>query len=1156
MYPPVSADISRFSHLSLRTMLVVFAIFLTVCFQGQLPAQVTGAIIQGIVSDPQSAAVPGVRVTATNVATGRAYSTETNASGLYEFPAMNPGVYTVEAKASGFASYVYKNIELSMQQRVRVDFAMQLTTVQQSIEVSGTPTVVNTDTASVSHLVGSETVAAVPTYGRNALYTSRLVAGGIPVMAADGWAGFADTFLPSDISFNGTPAQGNSITVNGVADQYGSGGMSVVPSTYSVQEVNVQSFALSAEYGQTSGSVIAFETKAGTNAPHGALWYWHNQEAFNANNFFSNRVGSPKTENRHTQFGGNFGGPVYIPGIFNGKNRTFFFADYEGLKDQQAQQYTNSVPTQLERSGDFSQTRTAAGQAITIYNPFTTRYDPANPTVLIRDPFAGNRIPAAMIEPIAVNILKYTGMPNLPGSVSNQFIAYARPIRDHMFSVRIDHRLSDKHTLFTSLSNVRVYALAPGASPAYGVSGYTNNRQDLLWTLGYVWVVNPSTVFNLRSGVQFDRQRLVTLVTPEDHASLGFPKSFESIINAPEFPRISASDMTGMGYRNSGTSFITPNMRAFVTKVIGRHSLTSGYEFREYRTFSYTHMDESGFFSFTRSWTQGPRAATASATAGYGPATMLLGTPTSGSITINGSSAAQSVYHAFYIQDNWRLTKKLTINLGLRYDYQTPVTDRFDRMNRGFDTTAASPIAQQAEANYAKNPVAARTAPFKVVGGLVFVGTGGQPRYNFDPVRNNFMPRAGFAYQFNTKTVVRGGYGLYYISLVDARLTNVNQSTLPMSQLGFTSTTTMNTTLGGLPLDQLKNPFPQGQVRPVGASLGLSTLLGQSVNVFDSQAHRGKTHQYQFSIQRELPGKILLDVGYVGSKTRDLPVDQNIGALPPQYLSLADTASKQVANPFAGISAIGVGTLTSATVAQSQLLLPYPQFTGVTLAFRPIGSNWYNSAQVTVNKRFKKGFSMTAAYTLSKNIEKRNFLNAYDPLESRIAPIDRPQRFVYSGQWEVPVGYGMRFGRTMPRPLQMLIGNWELSWVASFHNGLPTGSWSGAIVTRSLQEISPTVNKWFDAGAFAPQPAYTLATLSSYISQIRADGLKGIDFSLGKNIPIREAMKFRIKVEMFNALNTPQFATPNITVTNAAFGTVTSQANQPRNIMLSGSFHF
>jgi len=1155
MFMPVPNNLSRFLVFSLRALLAVFVIFAAVHFQGSLHAQVTGAIIQGIVSDPQGAAIPGVRVTATNVATGQAYSTETNASGLYEFPAVNPGVYTVEAKAAGFANYLRRDIELSLQQRLRVDFSMQLTSVQQSIEVSGTPTVVNTDTASVSHLVGGEAVATIPSSGRNALWIDRLVPGGDPVQENDKKSSFADTNRPSNISFNGAPAQGNAYMLNGVADSSGNGRMAFVPSTYSVQEVNLQTFALTAEYGQNAGAVITFETKAGTNTPHGALWYYNNQEAFNANDFFSNKAGVPKSKNRNTNLGANLGGPVYIPGIYNGKNRTFFFIDYDSRRDVKSQQATSTVPTALERSGDFSQTRTAAGQLIQIYNPFTTRFDPTNPTVQIRDPFAGNKIPQAMIEPIATNILKNVGLPNLPGSFNNQLNQHPTPVLAHTSTTRIDHRLSDKQTLNGSFTRVIYHELTRGDVEPLGVNAYWLNRYGMFGTLNYVWVVNPSTVFNVRAGVMRHRERTDALMKPADQAALGFPKSFESIIATLEFPAISSSDMTSLGHANDGVSFITPNARAFVSKVMGRHSVTSGYEYRVYRTFEFSNQGEGGTFAFTRSWTQGPRAATASATAGYGVATLLLGTPSSGSVAINANNAAQSLYHALYIQDNWRLTQKLTLNLGLRYDYQTPMTERFDRMNYGFDFTSASPIAQQVEANYAKNPLPDRATPFRVVGGLAFVAAGGQSRFNFEPVRNTFMPRAGFAYQFNTKTVVRGGYGLYYIPLVDARIVNTNNSTQPLSQLGFSSTTTMNTTVGGLPLDQLKNPFPLGQVQPVGSSLGLATLLGQSVSVYDSKSRRAKTHQYQFSMQREIPWKMMLDIGYVGSRSAALPVDQNIDSLPPQYLALRDSVTKQVANPFAGVSAITAGPLAAATVATSQLLLPYPQYTGLTIQYRPIGSSWYNSLQTGVNKRFGKELRMRVSYTLSKNMEKRSFLNPYDPLETRIARIDRPHRFIYSGQWSLPVGKGMRFGGG-PKPLQAVIGNWDLSWIAAIHSGLPTGSWGSAIVTRSPQNVEPTVSKWFDTAAFAPQPAYTLQTLSSYISQVRADGLRNLTLSIAKDFPLRETVKFSVKVEMFNAFNTPQFVAPNIKVTNAAFGTVTSQANDPRNIMLSGSFHF
>jgi len=1123
------------------------SVLLLAVFVVPLPAQVTGGIIQGIITDPQGAAIADVEVTATNSDTSVTVTTRTNTSGLYEFPSLNPGPYNVTAKMTGFAPYVRSGVELTMQQRLRVDITMQLQGVQQAVEVTGNPNVVETESAGVSHLVQSAEVANLPTFGRNALTVAQFVAGANPTLP-DLYTRPSTGNRPASVSFNGAPAQGNSILVNGVWNQSGNGQVGFTPTTYSVQEVRVQSFALSAEYGQTSGSVISVESKAGTNKPHGMLWVFHNDQAFNANDFFENKFGRPRPEEYRNQYGGNLGGPILIPRVYNGRNRTFFFFDYEGNRDQNPTPTLTTVPTERERSGDFSATNAANGRPILIFNPFTTRLVGST---LTRDPFPGNVIPANLINQTAVNILKWVPLPNVAGA-QNYVFSGVVPISNEMWGLRIDHHLSDRDLLFASYGYVNILTHAPG-SVETGENGYWNAGQSRLLTLGYTHIFSPAVMLSLRAGVQRYWNRITPLTTPEDREALGFSKAFTSLLGTTNFPRIGNSDMVGLSANFRETSYYTPNVRTSITQVTGRHSLTYGYEFRNYRDFSSQHLDEGGYFNFTRSWTQGPAASTASATAGHGVATLLLGTPTAGSVANNAKSASQSVYHALYLQDNWRVTKRLTLNAGLRYDYQTPITERFNRMNRGFDELTPSPIAAQAEANYAKAPIPEFTG-FKVRGGITFAGNSGNERYNFEPDRKNFMPRVGATFAITPKTVVRGGYGLFYLPLVEATASNISSTTLPMSQLGFSSTTSMATSLNNLPLNLLTDPFPQGLVAPTGSTLGLATSLGQSIAVYDGRGHRGRAHQFQVSVQRELPARILLDMAYVGSRVSRLPVTEQVNEVPAEYLALRDTLSGSVANPFYGL--ITVGTLSAATVSKSQLLLKFPQFTGVSVAFRPIGSTWYNSLQMSANKRFAKSFTFRAAYTVSKLMERRRFQYLYYPLETSISQIDVPHRLVVSGLWDLPIGRAQKFGRRLPAPLLHVIGDWKLSWVTVLQSGVPTGAWSNAIVTGTPQKIEQTTDKWFDTGAFAPQPSSSAPSISTYISQIRTDGRKNLSLTIAKTFALREGIVLRLQAQMYNALNTPQFDAPNLAVTNLAFGSVSAQLNSPRLIILGGTLTF
>lgn len=1133
----------------LSISLVVLLLLLTA--GPTIDAQVTGGIMLGIVQDQQGAPLTGVKITARNVATGVSVSTETNSSGSYEFPVLDFGTYDISATAAGFAVYSRPEVQLQFQQRLRIDISMTLASVKQSVEVREQTPLVDTDSASASHVITSTIVANAPLFGRNPQMVTRLVSGANPTFTSDSFASPSSTFVPTDVSFNGTPAAGSLVLLDGVADQYGTGAMGYTPPTYAVQEVRVQTFALSAEYGQTAGGVVSFETKSGTNAVHGTAWFYHLEEGWNANDFFSNRNGLPKAENRRTQPGFELGGPVYIPHLYNGKNRTFWFFDYDGERDRVGTTNLSTVPTAQQRNGDFSQTFAANGQLIQIYNPFTTRFNSSN--VLVRDPFTNNIIPPSLINPVSQKLLNsYVPLPNLPGTVNNYQFSYGYPHADNGFRTRIDHQFSDTDSLSVAYSWLDLDIHYPGAL-ATGVSGYHNQSWSKLFTIGYTHVFSPTTVLNVRAGFEAYEQILTPLVAGPQLQSLGFSPTFLSEVHGDIFPSITDSDMASIGYPYQLYSFANPDARASLTKVIGRHSLDFGYEFRVARDFYNNETGQGGTFAFNRDMTEGPNASVASVTAGDGIATLLLGTPSTGSIAYNANVAGQSLYNALYVQDDWRATNRLTLNLGLRYDYQTPYTERYNRMNRGIDFTDPNPIAQQAQAAYARNPIP-QLATLNVNGGLMFAGVNGNSRYQFNPERDDFAPRIGGAYQLTPKTVLRAGIGWFYMPFTNAEAATVSQLTPPLTQAGFSSTTVMQTTLNNVPINTLTNPFPTGIVLPSGSSLGLATLVGQSISAADVNSKRGLSEEFQASLQRQLTGNTMIEVAYVGSRVHDLTVDRPVDQLSPQYYPLADQLNQQVPNPFYGL--ISTGPLSATTVSRSQLLLPYPEFTGVTDAYAPLGKSWYNALQVTANRRFGNGFSLIVAYTFSKDIDEMRYRSQYEPIEEDIAQIDRPQRFVANAIWQLPFGRGQRFGASLPKPLLYLIGNWELDPTVTIESGQLAGPWSNAIAIAPLKSVNPTVTKWFDTTAFQPLPAYTLPSLSTYNPHIRGQALRNLDLSLAKNIPFREKMSLRLMLQAFNALNTPEFGVPNTTVTSAAFGTVTSQANNPRYIIVGGTFQF
>jgi len=1151
-----SAGWSRWQRLTVRLVLLGLPLFLVSVAAVQ--AQITGGIIQGIVTDETGATLANAQVTVTDVGTKVSSATQTNETGLYVYPSLNPGTYDLTVTAPGFKTYVHRGIELLIQQSLRVDVPMGLGSVQETVQVSGLPSLLDTETAATSTVISSTLIQDLPVAGRNPLMANRLVMGANSTFTQNLFSRPVDSFAASDVMVNGTPTQSQDFLLDGVSDVYGGGAAGFLPPTYAVQDIRVQTFALTAEVGQTGGSVTTIETKSGENALHGNLWYYHHDQGLDANSYFNNRFNQPKSVRHDNQFGGSIGGPVHIPGLYNGKDRTFFFADVELTRNITNNTTLETVPTQLEREGDFSQTFAANGDLIQIFNPYSLHTDPISGQQ-VRDAFVDNKIPSGMINPLATSLINAViPLPNLPGSVNNLFFTQNWPFISNSVHFRLDHRIGDKDSLFGTFGWIKDNESYPAFLPS-GVSGFRNLHWDYIYAFGYTHTFSPTRTLELRAGVHRDHQDVPPLTANNFIDQLNLPSNLTDIAAAKVFPIFTGTGFGGtVGYNATGNSFITPNYRASLIQIIRRHTLKFGYEGRIYRTFSFSDANESGNFSFTPFWTRGPSPNVSSATAGVDIADLLLGTPTLGSIATNASNASQSIYNALYLQDDWRVSHRLTLNLGLRWDVQTPSTERFNKANRGFDFTDPNPIEDQVNANLGANPIPGISS-LDVIGGLQFAGVGGQPRQVYDKVSDNFMPRIGAAYQLTPRTVLRGGYGLFYSQLTQYATNAVNQAQLPLTQLGFSSSTGMTVTdPSGLPLSTLSNPFPNGQIQPVGASLGLGTLLGQSIITDDIHNQRPRVQQFQLSLQRQLFSDMVVNVAYVGSRTDRLPVTQDVDPIPEDYATDASLSPggvfPQVTNPFAGV--IPVGTLSLPTVSLPQLLKPFPEFTGVSISNRPIGKFHYDALQVSVTKRFSRGLTFLANYTWSKTLTRNIFLDPYQPLISDVSPLDRPQMLVIGGRWELPVGKGRSFGGNLPAAVQYAIGGWNVSWITSLLDGFPTGPWSGAVMTHTPQHVDRSISQWFDTSAFAPMPPFTLPTLLPYSAQIRQPGSKNTDLTITKSFPIRERFRFDLGVNLYNAFNTPIFGVPTINVLSPAFGSITSQANNPRWVMLNGSLSF
>jgi hypothetical protein len=1151
----------RISTLSIRILRKALVAVLPAFFCAVAMGQ-TGRIT-GRVTDQGGAVVPGVAVTVTQTATNTSRVVQTNEEGYYTAPSLLPGEYSLTFERQGFKPTVQSGLTLQVSQDLRLDVTLQVGAITEKVEVTAEAPLLETETHSAGQVVQERQVTGLPLLGRDAYALGSLVPG---VRTSRGMNDLpVDIISTSSISINGAQATANEFLLDGAPNTAAAANQPIVyPNADAVQEFKVETSNYSAEFGRAAGGVFNVVTKAGTNSLHGALWEFLRNDKLNANNFFANQAGQKIPPLKFNQFGGVLGGPVVLPKVYNGRNRTFFFVATEEVRYIQGVTYTATVPNPGYLSGDFSRDVNAAGNSVTIYNPFSTRANPSG-TGYIRDPFPGNVIPSNLLNPIAVKMATYFPAPNAPGTGPTRQNNYVRTdsnkIDKNTWSARLDHNATDSTRFFVRYSyddspyvRASPYGFDNVGSPAFGAQDFT--RYNAVAEVNHIF--SPTLISTLRGSFS----RLANVRGPIsqgfDITQLGFPPDLGPQVGAPAaFPVVT---ITGYGVSSSvpnsawtsalgETGLIQMGMnnyalQANATKTLQSHTLKAGVEFRVVQFNTLQTGDASNNFAFTSAFTQGPNPAQTSATAGDALASFLLGTSASGNVTPSPALALQTKYYAGFIQDDWKVTSRLTLNLGLRYEYETPRKDRYNQLTN-FDYNAVPPL----------------NAPgLNLRGTLAFPGVNGASRYQANPDTNNFGPRAGFAWHPISKTVIRGGAGIFY-----GNYWGIGGAPGAFGVSGFSAATDMASSLDGVtPNVILSNPYPQGLNRATGSSAGPATLLGQSVTFFDRNNVTPYTVQYNFDIQRELPYALLLDVGYVGTHNLKLPANQTLNQLPDSALALGDALRTQVPNPFYG--QIMVGALAAKTVSRAQLLVPYPQFTGVASQATNWAASRYNALQVKLEKRFSRGFTMLASYTWSKMMDQSTgsfsgetlgggAIQDWNNLNAEWSPsqLDQTHRFIVNSVMELP------FFRNQSGIAGHVLGGWELGILGSFYSGSPLGvssavngtfsqgsgqrpNWNG--VNPSIS--NPTPAKWFDTSVFGIPAPYTFGTTPRTFNGARGDWTRQVDLSLHKNTHITERLMLQIRADAFNLSNTVVFAPPNTSFGANGFGSVSAQANQPR----------
>lgn len=1124
-----------------------------------LYAQDARGTILGRVTDQTGAMIFGAKVEVTNADTGVKFASQTNRSGDYTFPLLVPGNYSIRVEFAGFKIYTRSGIAVRVNDQITIDAGMEVGLSSQAVNVTAETPLLDTSSASIGFVVDSRTIMELPLKDGMVLTMATLAPGVIFTPESAGYVRPFDTSSPSTMSIDGTRSGSNQFMMDGSANMQGTQ-VAYSPPPGVVDEFKVQAATFDASSGFFGGASVNMSLKSGTNNLHGQIYYFMQNPVLNADRFF--RLTSGKPQFRLYRWGGNTSGPVVIPKLYNGRNKTFFMYGYEGIWSFDPSPFiVESVPTPAMRTGDLSM-MTPLGSRYQIYDPYSIT--PAGNGRFSRSPLPNNIVPASRISPTARNLSSLFDPANQAATEdgTNNY-ARGRNSQDTYWNhiVRIDHNVSAKQrfylrTNFTDLQRPQNIK----HNNAVGDNFYRYNKG---FSFDHVYTLAPTLFVNSR----YTLTRFITGNLPYqlgwDLAGAGFSQEFIRQINAVDprslkLPNINIAGYAPLGGANSRNNTATDihEAAANVTHIVGAHNMRYGFAFRTYLRNTFNLGNSSGLLNFDTTWTRGPLDSSAPAPMGQSYASFLYGLPGGGNFPIVDSYAEISKVPAMFVHDDWKVNRKLTISIGLRYERPSPVVERFNRSIRGFDQSAASPIQAQVQANYARNPIPQVPAgAFRVPGGLTFAGVGPEPRGLWKTNQNLIMPRFGFAFSMTPKTVIRGGYGIFFDAL---GVTNVH-----VNQTGFSQTTDLIPSLdNGLNyVASLVHPFPNGFTSPPRSSLGLGTNMGQAVNFFDPDMTSSYMQRFQLAVQQQLTTSSLIEVSYVGNRGTRMQVAREFNPVPAEYLSASPVRDQpainflnaQVTNPFFPL--LPRTNLASTTIPRSQLLRPFPQFTSV-VANQNVGYSWYHSMQVRLERRFSSGLSASLAYTWSKTMEAISFLNAFDPLpEEVISSQDRPHRLAVTWLYELPFGRGRLLGGPANKVLNGFISGWQFQGIYTLQSGAALG-FGNAIFNGDLKNIrlssgERNVGRWFNTGAgfernSSLQLASNIRRLNSRFGGIRADGPNNYDLSFIKNTRLTEGTQLQFRAEAINALNHPQVTAPNTNPASTAFGQVTGEFAWPR----------
>ncbi len=1127
---------------------------------GWLPCagQVFTATATGLVTDPSGAAIPNATISLTNTATGDKRTVSTGVDGFYTVSQLLPGAYELSVEAAGFKRYVQQGIGLHTNDTVELNARLQVGSAAESIEVSASAPLLDTQTADQSVHIEMNMIMNLPMFTRDAFRVVWANAG-ISEAFVGATSNTGDQNLDR-FGMNGGRTESTAILIDGVPATSTSqwNGLYYSPTLADVQEVQLVRNSYDAQYGRSGGGVFSIVTKGGSPQFHGGAFEFLQNSDLNGNNYFNNRGGKARPFYARNQFGGDLGGPIWT------SKRLFFFGSYEGLRQGSPGAQTSTVPTALQRQGNFSQTFNTNGTLQTIYDPFTTK--PNGQGGFIRTPFPGNIIPQNRFDSVGANVLNLYPLPNQPGTgftQSNNWFGTGKNITNNShYDTRVDWAPSDRDNMYFRWSQAWEDGIGL-AFPVWGIgTGATTTPNPRgAAALGNTFTVSPTFIVNVLIGHGNWTEQTIPIV----HASptqVGMPASQVSRFDAPNImPAFTLANYSTLGYGNNGQLYHperTESLQVNASKQWGVHSVKFGGDLE----LSYQNGPGDGgwlrapTFNFDQGLTSGPLVVPGTTTSGNALASLLLGQGAGGSAPYPASLAEGHHDYSLYVEDEWRVSSRLTLNYGLRWEVQGATTDRYNRFST-FDFYTPAPIS----------------VPGMNLIGAMTMNSGAM----WNTPWNDFAPRVGLAYKITSKLVFRAGYGIFFVpSLGDE------------NPIGYSTNTPWLSTASGdgiHPGNPISNPFPSGFIPAFGNSQGAATGLGQGLGAVIRNHPNGYTGNYSADFQYELSTNSMFEIGYSGNQGRNLSLaygNLNVDQLPAQYLSLGSQLLQTVANPFYGIIPASAGaTLSGPKVPLWRTLVPYPQYLSVNLnGSTPGAFSSYNALVSRFTKRFSNGLNVIASYQWAKAIDDSSEAQAWEvgdsgprnianwALERSLSAHDIPQALAVTMLYDLPIGKGKEIGNGMNAVANAILGGWQISSLMTYQNGIPIpmsapGNGFGFaynppnITNGPAVSISnPTVNEWFNVNAFSEPASYTIGSAPRRITQLRMDGTHDTDVSLLKSIALRESMSLQFRADFFNLTNTPQFGSPNTSVGSSAFGEVTSQANLPRSIQFGLELFF